>query len=86
VGFGEALFFVVFAFAGDFDAVIYHAAEDAGLAMHAEVFDYAYAVGGPVKCVGGACFDAEFALYAHAGVLVYGYGALGEEVFDFCGG
>lgn len=82
-GVAEGFGFAVFSFAGDFDAVIYHARENAGFAVETEVVDDLDAAVGPVERVCGAGFDAEFALDAYTCVWVDGYGSFGIEVFVF---
>jgi hypothetical protein len=81
--FAVLFFFAVFAFAGDFDAVIHHATHHAGLAVNAQIVNYGYSAVGPVKRVRRTRLYAHFALQAYAGVLVDGYGAFGEVIFVF---
>lgn len=82
-GVAEGFGFAVFAFAGDFDAVIHHARENACFAVEAEVVDDLDAAISPVERVCGTGFDAEFALNAHTRVWFDGYGSFGIEVFVF---
>ena len=71
-GFAETLRRAVFFFASNLDAVVNHAAQNAGFTMQAQFLGDAYPAVGPIERVRGAGFDAQLALDANAGVLVDG--------------